>query len=84
MSKLYTAKDLELMIKQGQCLDQVPADAKLTPMARDVMRKHRRSSPSKPAVAAPSAASAPVKIHDPVLPDAVYECKPGGDAQDGR
>lgn len=83
MSKLYTAKDLELMIKQGQCLDQVPAGAKLTPMARDLIRKHRRSAPSKPAAAAPSAAAAsgPVKIHDPVLPNAVYDWKPGGDAK---
>ena len=45
MSKLYTATDLEQMIKQGQSLDHVPADAKLTPMARDLMRKHRRSAP---------------------------------------
>ena len=81
MSKLYTAKDLELLIKQGQCLDQVPADAKLTPMARDLMRKHRRSAPAKAAAqAAPvTAASKHVMIHDPVLPNAVYEWKPGGD-----
>ncbi|MEJ6603866.1 MAG: class II aldolase/adducin family protein, partial [Opitutaceae bacterium] len=81
MSKLYTAKDLELLIKQGQCLDQVPADAKLTPMARDLMRQHHRSAPKKSATpAAAAAAGGPVKIHEPVLPNAVYDWKPGGDA----
>jgi len=82
MSKLYTAKDLELLIKQGQCLDQVPADAKLTPMARDLMRQHRRSAPKKSvALAAAVLVGGPVKIHDPVLPNAVYDWKPGGDAK---
>lgn len=82
MSKLYTAKDLELLIKQGQCLDQVPADAKLTPMARDLMRQHRRSAPKKSvAPAAAAVVGGPVKIHDPVLPNAVYDWKPGGDAK---
>ena len=81
MSKLYTAKDLEQMIKQGQSLDHVPADAKLTPMARDLMRQHRRSAPAKAAApAAPAAAASKhVMIHNPVLPNAVYEWKPGGD-----
>ncbi len=82
MSKLYTAKDLEQMIKQGQSLDLVPADAKLTPMARDLMRKHRRSAPAKaaaPAAPAAAAASKHVMIHNPVLPVAEYTWKPGGD-----
>lgn len=78
MSKLYTAKDLDLMIKQGQCLDQVPADAKLTPMARDIMRRHHRTAPAT-AKARPVASAGPVRIHDPVLPNAVYDWKPGAD-----
>lgn len=82
MSKLYTAKQLEQMIKQGQCLDSIPADAKLTPMARDIIRDHRRKSPTKSASpAATPAANSRVQIHNPVLPNAVFEWKPGSDPQ---
>ncbi|MEX0326566.1 MAG: class II aldolase/adducin family protein [Puniceicoccaceae bacterium] len=78
MSKFYTAKDLERMIAQGTCLKTLPADAKFTPMARDILRKHK----VKPGSAAPQASSgsgSSVKIHTPVLPDAEYNWKPGGD-----
>ncbi len=77
MSKLYTAKELERMVKDGVCLSTIPANAKLTPMARDVLRQHKVSP-----VAAKSAAAAPsggVKIHTPVLPDAEYNWAPGAD-----
>ncbi|MDP4880176.1 MAG: class II aldolase/adducin family protein, partial [Opitutales bacterium] len=76
MSKLYTAKDLEKMIEQGKCLSTIPANAKLTPMARDILRK----APKAPASAAPAAqgGSSP-RIHNPILPDAEYSWKPGGD-----
>ena len=87
MSKLYTAKDLEQMIKQGQSLDHVPADAKLTPMARDLMRKHRRSAPAKAAApAAPTAAAASkhVMIHNPVLPNAPERLRARGERQRPR
>ncbi len=77
MSKLYTANELEKMLKNGQSLSTVPADAKLTPMARDIMRKHKSKNPA-PAAAAPAASSTP-KIHEPVLPNAEYTWKPGGD-----
>jgi L-fuculose-phosphate aldolase len=78
MSKLYTAKDLEKMIEQGQCLSTVPANAKLTPMARDILRKHKITPGA--AVAAPVATgSSNPRIHSPVLPDAEYNWKPGGD-----
>jgi L-fuculose-phosphate aldolase len=81
MSKLYTAKDLEKMIEQGQCLSTVPANAKLTPMARDVLRKHKVSPGATSPAAAPAAtaaASSP-RIHNPILPDAEYNWKPGAD-----
>lgn len=79
MSKLYTAKDLEQLVKQGQSLCSVPPDAKLTPMARDMMRKHKRSTPGKSAPAAAPAAGGTIRIHEPVLPNAVYDWKPGAD-----
>ncbi|HKK18384.1 MAG TPA: class II aldolase/adducin family protein, partial [Opitutales bacterium] len=75
MSKLYTAKDLEKMIEQGQCLGTIPENAKLTPMARDVLRKHRSDGSAQRLV---SSGDKP-KIHTPVLPDAEYSWKPGGD-----
>ncbi|NDV62854.1 class II aldolase/adducin family protein [Puniceicoccales bacterium CK1056] len=80
MSKFYTAKDLEKMIASGTCLKTLPSDAKFTPMARDILRKHK----VKPGTAAPTATAgvatgSSVKIHTPVLPDAEYNWKPGGD-----
>ena len=78
MSKLYTAKDLEAMIAQGQCLSTVPANAKLTPMARDIMRKHKVKPAVVSAPAATATGSSP-RIHSPVLPNAVFDWTPGGD-----
>ena len=78
MSKLYTAKDLEAMIAQGQCLSTVPANAKLTPMARDILRKHKKSAPAA-AAAAPAATGSSLRIHSPELPNAVFDWTPGSD-----
>ncbi|WP_269522853.1 class II aldolase/adducin family protein [Coraliomargarita parva] len=82
MSKLYTAKDLEKMIEQGQPLSSVPANAMLTPMARDLLRKHK-ASPAQAASAPERSASAIAangpRIHEPVLPNAEYTWTPGGD-----
>ncbi|MFP4068671.1 MAG: class II aldolase/adducin family protein [Opitutales bacterium] len=82
MSKLYTAKDLEQMIKQGQSLSTVPANAMLTPMARDLLRKHKKTAaavPAKASAPAPADAGPRMRIHEPVLPDAEYSWVPGGD-----
>ncbi|MFP4156741.1 MAG: class II aldolase/adducin family protein [Opitutales bacterium] len=77
MSQLYTAKDLEKMIEQGKCLSTIPADAKLTPMARDLLRK-QKATPSAAGPERTASGSRP-KIHEPVLPDAEYNWRPGGD-----
>jgi L-fuculose-phosphate aldolase len=79
MRKLYTAKDLEQMIAQGQCLSTLPANSNFTPMARDLFRKQKVKPGTAAAVSAPSAAGGSVRIHTPVLPDAEYSWKPGGD-----
>lgn len=76
MSKLYTAKDLEKMIEQGQCLSTVPENAKLTPMARDILRKRRGKAST---TSTPAATASKPKIHEPTLPDYEYHWKPGGD-----
>lgn len=87
MSKLYTAKELERMLKNGESLATVPANAKLTPMARDILRQHRKagkgSAVSAPTAAAPAHADGP-RIHEPVLPDAEYNWTPGGDPKNAR
>ncbi|NBB77917.1 MAG: class II aldolase/adducin family protein [Verrucomicrobia bacterium] len=80
MSKLYTAKDLEKMLEQGQNLSSVPANAKLTPMARDILRQHK-AKPGAAAVTSGGAATGGPRIHEPKLPDAEYNWKPGGDPQ---
>lgn len=81
MSKLYTAKELEQMLAQGQSLTSIPADAKLTPMARDLLRQHQKSAPSAAPVAA---ANSGVRIHNPILPDEEYHWKPGGDPKSAK
>ncbi len=77
MSKFYTAKDLEKLIADGECLGTLPANAKFTPMARDILRRNK----VKPGGANAVSPGAPVgvKIHTPVLPDYVYDWVPGGD-----
>jgi len=78
MSKLYTAKDLERMIEQGQSLSSIPEGTKLTPMARDILRREKGKSGPTPKEVRNSGDSRP-RIHEPVLPDAEYNWKPGGD-----
>lgn len=82
MSKLYTAKELEKMVRDGQCLSSIPESAKLTPMARDVLRKHRKTSVSKGSLAVASAGGP--RIHEPVLPDDGYNWVPGGDPKTAK
>jgi len=84
MSKLYTAKTLEDMLKAGQCLASLPANGKFTPMARDILRREKvtpGSASSLPASssAAPAASGNAPKIHNPVLPNFEYSWTPGGD-----
>jgi len=88
MSKLYTAKDLEAMVAQGQCLSTIPSDAKLTPMARDLIRKHKVKSGSKPTAKA-AAPAAPtnrdgLRILTPALPNAEFTWKPGSDPKTAK
>lgn len=78
MSKFYTAKDLEKLIADGTCLGTLPADSKFTPMARDILRRHK-VKPGSAARKKETAAGSSVKIHTPVLPNYEYTWKPGGD-----
>ncbi|MFP4203427.1 MAG: class II aldolase/adducin family protein [Opitutales bacterium] len=77
MSKLYTAKDLEAMLAEGKSLGTIPAGAKLTPMARDILRRNKPDA-SRESGAAGSGRETP-RIHQPELPDAEFHWEPGGD-----
>ncbi len=81
MSKLYTAKEIERMARQGESLDSIPDHAHLTPMARDALRKYRKPQPAttKASSMADGSNDLAVKIHTPVLPNAEYSWMPGGD-----
>ncbi len=88
MNTLYTVKELERMIKRGESVADIPMHAKLTPMARDFLRQHRKKNPSSVSATATATAPAPAsahasanspRIHEPILPDAEYNWKPGGD-----
>ena len=85
MSKLFTAKDLETMIQEGKCLGELPADAKFTPMASDVLRREKIAPSSRAAKPSPDISpDQRVSIHDPVLPNAEYNWVPGKDPKTAR
>jgi L-fuculose-phosphate aldolase len=71
--KVYTAADIEAHLKAGKSAAAIPADAVLTPSARDVLRDGL--GPVRAGGAALSA-KAPA---EPVLPDYEYHWTPGKD-----
>jgi L-fuculose-phosphate aldolase len=76
MRNLYTAKDIEEMVKQGKSPDTIPAGAVLTPSARDILKG--LSGKRRPAAGAAAFASAPI------IPDYEYHWEPGKDPQGPR
>ncbi len=75
MSKpLYTAADVEALLKSGGSAADIPACAVLTPSARDVLRSSRvrRSSPHASSPSQQSTA-------EPIIPDYEYKWSPGSD-----
>lgn len=43
MKKVYTGKHIQDMIRQGTCLDSIPANSVLTPSAKDALREHQKT-----------------------------------------
>ncbi len=80
MSKVYTAKDLESLLSKGKNLEELPSDARFTPMAMDILRRERIASrkPTRRSSVQP-VEKEPVRIHEPVLPAAEYNWTPGHD-----
>jgi L-fuculose-phosphate aldolase len=79
MSKLYTAKDLENLVKAGKDLNALPACARFSPMAMDILRKHNAKPGTVKEAATPANASGAPKIHSPVLPNYEYNWTSGAD-----
>jgi len=71
MRTVLTAQDIEKMLRTGEA---VPADAILTPSARDALRGRASLLPAKPA-----AAKAAAKSVEPTVPDHEFRWTPGGD-----
>lgn len=72
MKKLYTLTDLETLAAQDGGLASVPADALLTPSARDFLKSRTRNS-GRTTSASPAAPAAPK------VPDYEYRWTPGTD-----
>jgi L-fuculose-phosphate aldolase len=60
MATVITAKDLEQLISQGKDPSVLPADALLTPSAKDVLREYQLKHPAKAAATASAPAASPV------------------------
>lgn len=77
MSTVISAKDIENIVAKGGDVTQLPADAILTPSAKDLLRDLARHRPAATAtataVAAPAAATAPAKQLNSKSPKAELE-----------
>ena len=76
MSTVISAKDIENILAKGGDVKSLPADAILTPSARDLLRDLNRHSPAAaPAAASVAAgpATAPTKLLNSKSPQAELE-----------
>ncbi len=88
MKKVYTGKDIRDMLSQGTCLDTIPANAVLTPSAKDEIRAHQKSAGrSQPATAKATGADrfpplppgVPTVPPEPTVPSLEYTWDEGSD-----
>ena len=79
MSKLYTAKELEKMIQQGQSLDGIVPRMPSSRQWRAMCCASQEEATGSSSRALQHPPRAAVKIHNPILPDAEYSWVPGGD-----
>ena len=70
--RVYTESDVRALLVKGGSAADVPADAILTPSARDRLREAAGAVASVRSVPVPAPA-------EPILPDYVYEWTPGAD-----
>lgn len=76
--RVYTGADVEALLKSGKGLGEIPADAVLTPSARDIIRAAQGGP------VAQAGASAAAGAAGPILPDYEYHWQPGRDAKSAR
>ena len=76
MKTLYTAKDIEAMLRNGEDLSSIPDSAKLTPSAKDLVRQAKGGTLStRGSGASPSLHSIP----EPIVPDYEFRWEAGQD-----
>lgn len=73
--RLYTEKDIETLISRGESVDNLPADAILTPSARDRIKVASSQNTRK------SGAAAAASSGEPILPDYTYRWEEHQDPQ---
>ncbi|WP_052361577.1 class II aldolase/adducin family protein [Geminisphaera colitermitum] len=76
MSQLLTARDIEDLLKTGA---PIPANARLTPAARDTLRDRASLLPPPPSAAVQSTARPSATPPAPIVPDYEYKWTPGSD-----
>ena len=72
MRSVLTAQDIEQLLRTGA---PIPADAILTPSARDTLKDRASLLPSR----APAAKACSAKSNDPIVPDYEFRWTPGQD-----
>ena len=75
--KVYTAADVESLLKAGRSVSEIPSDAVLTPSAKDIIRDGL-GSVYKGGNAGVTAAAAPASS-EPILPDYEFHWESGKD-----
>ena len=74
MKKVFTAKDVEALLKQGKGPGAIPEGALLTPSAKDVLKDAANRSQRAARATTSGAPSA-----DPIVPDYEFRWTPGSD-----
>lgn len=78
MAQVFTQKTLQAFLAKGGSVDSLPADAVLTPSARDLLADQRRSGGSSAVALRQSAKNAKLPVA-PTVPDYEYKWTPGSD-----
>ena len=77
MKRVITASTVESLLKEGKGIEAIPADAILTPSAKDLINQHK--SGGKPVSAAVHKTDDDDLFGEPKLPDNEYSWVPGSD-----
>jgi len=84
MKKLYTAKDIETLIRSGEDPSLIPEDAMLTPSAKDVLRQTRNRPGGAGSAGVNRVSARPGPSGSPADPDNEFKWEPGRDPGTSR